>query len=1465
MLKFCSARYRNLRILAVTMALFLFMGAMLPLIPAAANEDLSSAGELLQVSEETGLSGNQNLPLVADNATVPGSPLSAPDTGSMPIENQALASEDNALLSAQPASPDSLEATAGSLPLTQESPAPRPEEQIRQAQFYQVPQLLIQSQDALVYSEAAVDVSLLFPGKAAAYSFVINYDPECVSPVLDDLGFPLVDAGELGESLQANLTGSGQLRVAAAGAQAVSSDEARLCTLHFQLLTGGSSELTASEIELYDEKGEEIYGVSLTPATIQGLYPEITQPVAAPLPGIYNSVQRVSLKTGNTQEYIYYTLDDSDPSDPDNPGRQLYSGPILVNRNLTIKAVTFREGRYGEPASFDYLINLAGIGGKVNYRGQALAGAALKLKKAGVVVNTVSSNAAGDYLFPAVPEGTYIVVAGGTGGFNQVESPPITLDSQNRQANQDFELFKGLSIKGIVQVPEGYSPSDIEVYAESDSNFSYATSWTEMDGSFWLEGLESASAYKIFTRNYMGLIDAELAVEQLNPGLNDLSATPLILTAPAQATLSGVVNDVDGQGGKTPVANVWLSLYSPSANCWAGAETDSSGRYTMEELIPAGDYYLSYYKWEDNLSGTLEASQVINEGENTLNIDIPSGYVINGSVKKDRGNGELEPVPDISVWVSGPDWASVLTNEQGEFSIKRLTAGSYTLELDMWHSFEEVDSRSLEQKTITLGPENQLVEHNIVLVSGNTISGRVSTNPAGGQDAVRISASSASQNIYRQATTDKYGDYVIRGISPANDYVVSAYKWPYYPDEKYDIVVGDTVEPVTVDLSLNHPDLEAGYFKPEHNRYLAMSPSIAPGKVLGFRLDYQNDNPSQSAAGARAEFTLPSGLELIAGSMTLNGTAVTATSRLEGDKTVWELELGEVLAGQKGSVIFQAQHNPNASTALIFSSQASITWDGQNETIGNAQVEVVAVDINGPPFSQPGQFTVYGKCADSALVKVMGKLQGSNTALLLGQARAEGKWWTTTVEIKNEGSYQLYAVAEKAGNVSNPSSPITVTIKSNSAVLQDLTINAGWNQNVKSNPKIGIPAIAVSQGYSVYVDALFSASIDSSAGNPRLLFALKDETKDLSQVTPEDFQVVAAMSSTEPAGQQKTWNGSFYIDYNLAGDLKAYIYYYSEGVWQLVPVVQIAILIDPSGIITDAHSGQPIPGVRAECEYEVNEGNWQRWPAENFGQVNPQLTDEKGYYGWDVPAGTYRVRFTHSAYNTTISEVVYVPPPKTDLNLGLISLVAGEIPGIISKSPEAGDVDVALDSEVKVAFSKDMRNDSVNEESFTLKDNSGNLVAGSVSATGKLFTFKSNSGLNAGTTYTVQLSTAIQDAFGKSLEAAEWSFTTVTSGTLLVNVRPQLNTYARSTATRPVNVTFSGNIQNAATLPPSVDIQIIAQNNPDVALATIKNVSVEADGSFNASWPIPVILAEGSYLVKVYYDGQRWGNQSFAV
>lgn len=102
--------------------------------------------------------------------------------------------------------------------------------------------------------------------------------------------------------------------------------------------------------------------------------------------------------------------------------------------------------------------------------------------------------------------------------------------------------------------------------------------------------------------------------------------------------------------------------------------------------------------------------------------------------------------------------------------------------------------------------------------------------------------------------------------------------------------------------------------------------------------------------------------------------------------------------------------------------------------------------------------------------------------------------------------------------------------------------------------------------------------------------------------------------------------------------------------------VNFNIYIDPAGYIYDIDTGQRIAGATVWLQYPDSTGGWKNVPT---GQrtmdpdTNPLTTDVNGMYQWNVLAGSYRVHVEAPGYEPKNSIVVTVPPPVTDLNVGL--------------------------------------------------------------------------------------------------------------------------------------------------------------------------------------------------------------------
>jgi len=136
-----------------------------------------------------------------------------------------------------------------------------------------------------------------------------------------------------------------------------------------------------------------------------------------------------------------------------------------------------------------------------------------------------------------------------------------------------------------------------------------------------------------------------------------------------------------------------------------------------------------------------------------------------------------------------------------------------------------------------------------------------------------------------------------------------------------------------------------------------------------------------------------------------------------------------------------------------------------------------------------------------------------------------------------------------------------------------------------------------------------------------------------------------------------------------------------------VDTVSFDIYIDPAGYIYDTETGERIADATVWLLWSDGEGGWVNVPTgENPAimqpDVNPQITGEDGWYQWDVLEGSYRVHVEADGYYPEDSIVVSIPPPVTDLHVGLTRIPSENEPPIATDDSATTLEDAAVPIDV---------------------------------------------------------------------------------------------------------------------------------------------------------------------------------------
>jgi uncharacterized repeat protein (TIGR01451 family) len=141
------------------------------------------------------------------------------------------------------------------------------------------------------------------------------------------------------------------------------------------------------------------------------------------------------------------------------------------------------------------------------------------------------------------------------------------------------------------------------------------------------------------------------------------------------------------------------------------------------------------------------------------------------------------------------------------------------------------------------------------------------------------------------------------------------------------------------------------------------------------------------------------------------------------------------------------------------------------------------------------------------------------------------------------------------------------------------------------------------------------------------------------------------------AGRMSQWGTQYWAE---SGKDWLWIvhYYYDPVEGPCVPSVTFDIYIDPAGYIYNVDTGERIAGATVWLQRPDGEGGWENVPTGETPpiaqpDVNPLITGTDGQYQWDVLEGSYRVHVEAPDYYPADSIVVSIPPPVTDLHVGL--------------------------------------------------------------------------------------------------------------------------------------------------------------------------------------------------------------------
>lgn len=478
--------------------------------------------------------------------------------------------------------------------------------------------------------------------------------------------------------------------------------------------------------------------------------------------------------------------------------------------------------------------------------------------------------------------------------------------------------------------------------------------------------------------------------------------------------------------------------------------------------------------------------------------------------------------------------------------------------------------------------------------------------------------------------------------------------------------------------------------------------SILLGNYLTFRtqIDFTEEY-ADKVSDVKLIVNLPSSCPLFKNSVLVGNKMIDYT--IESNQVIIPLE--------DYSKVIRFCATPSVAGNFIANARVQYKLNGETvtESVGTVRFNVFELSINVSPMANNATIIVTGKAAMGQTVKVYdGDVQIGQTECL-----AYGTWRVVCDlnQPVNPSVHQIYALVETTNGQEYYTETKEVLYNESVPVLDKIMMYShyGTETNVFDfvNAMVSRSYYNYFTGYPDFTFVVKLTGTMTSVSVHNLKINVLDTRQEVSTYdgvydsAKNEWVCSAKYPNTDklPVTVGAEWDyvlGDRTIHYEVK------IINYMNGVTPNV-YPEIIYLIDPSGFVYEAVPSNRLEGVTATAYYKDSEtGEAVLWDAEQYEQRNPLLTDERGYYRWDVPVGMWQVKYEKDGYETTYSDWLPVPPPQLDVNIGMVQMRQPEV--IKARAyPQA----------VELEFDKFMLPETLTEDNITVSVD-GTAVSGSI-------------------------------------------------------------------------------------------------------------------------------------------------------
>ncbi|MGM7702003.1 carboxypeptidase regulatory-like domain-containing protein [Pseudalkalibacillus sp. Hm43] len=368
---------------------------------------------------------------------------------------------------------------------------------------------------------------------------------------------------------------------------------------------------------------------------------------------------------------------------------------------------------------------------------------------AGLVIDTTTTNASGDYIIDDLAPGDYKLRVSKAAFTTEVLGFNLSA-GETEVLNVSLRPNPGTLTGTVTDAASGNPIQNATVQVTNGLGVTVATTMTDASGDYTVPRLAPGSYTVTFIAEGYGSQSIGAKIRSAETTTLNVELVKLV------GAISGTVTDNSGNTLSGATVEIFLNNILV-----ASTTTDSNGTYVINNLIP-GAYTVSVSK--ENFGTETVGASVVENQTSIANVSLtPDPGTLTGTVLTTTGDPIEGAVLTVKDSRTGANITQVLTNNQGIYTATGLAPGTYiiTAQAEDFQS-QQKGATILSNQTTTA---NFTLEANPASVTGTIINASTGLPITG--VVIEVKVVDFNGNVVTTTFTDLNGQYEVNNLMPA--------------------------------------------------------------------------------------------------------------------------------------------------------------------------------------------------------------------------------------------------------------------------------------------------------------------------------------------------------------------------------------------------------------------------------------------------------------------------------------------------------------------------------------------------------------------------------------------------------------------------------------------------------------------------------------------------------------------------